>query len=85
MKFTIDISMSNGIGVLERILGRLRQRCFEVCHLIANCSADGMTIDARITVESSRRIEPMIKQLYKLHDVSQVRLHHCQSALDPDL
>jgi acetolactate synthase regulatory subunit len=75
MKMTLDIRMANTEGALERILGRLRQRCFSICSMSADRSHDQSEIQARITVESARSIELAVKQLEKLFDVIQVKVH----------
>lgn len=75
MRFVFEIRMSNAEGALERVLGRLRQRDFSLCGLTADCSNENGTIDARITVESMRPVEPALKQLGKLYDVQHLRVH----------
>lgn len=74
MKFTIDISMKNTEGALERLLGRLRQRSFAVCDMSAGCTDNFAKMSARITVESTRSPELALKQLGKLIDVERVNL-----------
>ena len=83
MKFTLDVTMANTEGALERLLGRLRQRSFTVCALNAGTSQNFARMDVRITVESARAIELAIKQLNKLIDVDGVEItkaeeHHHQ-------
>jgi acetolactate synthase regulatory subunit len=73
MKFTLEIRMHNSEGALERILGRLRQRSFALCALVAGIS-DPKFIDVRITVEGARAAEPVIRQIGKLFDVEQVNV-----------
>ena len=74
MRFTLDITMNNKEGALERLLGRLRQRNFSICNLTAGCSDDFSTMSALITVESGRAPELAVKQLDKLIDVERVRV-----------
>lgn len=82
MRFTLDVTMANTEGALERLLGRLRQRSFAVCALNADTSNNFARMHVRITVESARVIELAIKQLSKLIDVDGVEvvkaeeLHH---------
>jgi acetolactate synthase regulatory subunit len=71
MKFTLEIRMHNTEGALERLLGKLRQRSFSLCALVAGIN-DPKFIDARITVEGLRAAEPVIRQIGKLYDVEQV-------------
>ncbi len=63
MKFTVSIRLSNTEGALERLLGKLRQRAFEISSMSADRTADRGFIDARFTIEGSRDVEPVIKQL----------------------
>lgn len=74
MKFTLEISMNNSEGVLERILGRLRQRNFAVCSLTAGMTSNWDMMNARITVESIRPPEFAVKQISKLVDVMGVEV-----------
>ncbi len=75
MKFTLDIRMENTEGVLERVLGKLRQRGYRVRAMICQCSQDELTIDAKVTVESSRSVELAARHLSKLYDVLYVDVH----------
>jgi acetolactate synthase regulatory subunit len=81
MKVTLEIRMANAEGALERILGRLRQRCFSICSMSADRSSDHSFIDAQITVESSRPIDIAAKQIAKLFDVIQVKVHYTEAEL----
>jgi len=77
MRFTLEIRMTNSEGVLERILGRLRQRNLHICGMVANLATDQSVIDARFTVDSLHRApEPAVKQLGKLYDVLHMRVHY---------
>ncbi len=78
MRFTLEVEMSNTEGVLERLLGRLRQRGFGVLALSADISLDRTAMGARITVESNRPAELALKQLGKLYDVESVKVHHAE-------
>jgi acetolactate synthase regulatory subunit len=72
MKFNLDIIMSDTEGALERVLARLRQRGFAFCSISANRAQEHSTVRARITVEGARSIDPAVKQLAKLFDVTYV-------------
>jgi acetolactate synthase small subunit len=74
MKFNLDLIIANSEGALERVLGKLRQRNFALCSMTAGCTADNGSIKARITVESDRPIEQMLKQLGKLYDVRHIAI-----------
>lgn len=75
MRYTLDISLKNNEGALERILGRLRQRSFSLCSLKADSMESGKEMVARITVESFRPAEYAMKQIDKLYDVEKVVLN----------
>lgn len=75
MRYTFDISMKNSEGVLERVLGRLRQRSFSLCSLKADSMESGKEMVARVTVESERSAEYAMKQIDKLYDVARVVLN----------
>lgn len=75
MRYTLDVSLKNNEGALERILGRLRQRSFSLCSLKADSMESGKEMVARITVESFRPAEYAMKQIDKLYDVEKVVLN----------
>jgi len=75
MKFTLEIRLQNTEGALERILGRLRQRSFTLCGIVATINSEHGSIDARITVEGTRATEPIIRQIGKLYDVELVKVY----------
>jgi acetolactate synthase regulatory subunit len=72
--FAMNIRMINSEGVLERVLGKLRQRNFNVVSLNACCSSDMSTIEAHVTLNSLHSSESAIKQLNKLYDIQQIQL-----------
>ena len=69
MKFTLDIRMENTEGVLERVLGKLRQRGYRVQAMNSACSIDDKTVDARMIIESSRPADLAARHIAKLYDV----------------
>jgi acetolactate synthase regulatory subunit len=78
MKFTVSIRLSNTEGALERVLGRLRQRAFEISSMSADRTQDRAFIDARFTIEGSRDVEPVIKQLAKLYEVQSLKFQYTE-------
>ena len=72
MKYNLDVIMTDAEGGLERLLGRLRQRGFAMCTMSAGRSHDHSLMRARITVEGTRPVEPLVKQLSKLFEVRYV-------------
>jgi acetolactate synthase regulatory subunit len=79
MKWTVSIKLSNTEGALERVLGRLRQRAFDISSMSAERSADRSYIEARFTIEGIRAPEPVIKQLAKLYEVQQLRFQYAEA------
>jgi acetolactate synthase regulatory subunit len=72
MKYNLDVIMTDAEGALERLLGRLRQRGFSMCSMNAGSVSDHASVRARITIEGTRPIEPLVNQLSKLFDVKYV-------------
>ena len=80
MKFSIELTMVNTEGALERVLGKLRQRSFDLCSVVVGRRADCSALDARIVVEGTRPFEPVAKQLWKLFDVQHLRVNAMEGA-----
>ena len=74
MIYTLCINLKNTEGALERILGKLRQRSFSLCSMIARPASQGGSMVALITVKSNRSPELALKQINKLYDVQTVEL-----------
>jgi acetolactate synthase regulatory subunit len=81
MKFTVSIRLSNCEGALERLLGRLRQRAFEISSMSAERTADRAFLDARFTIEGTRDVEPVIKQLAKLYEVQSLKFQYSEGGI----
>jgi len=81
MKFSIELTINNTEGALERVLGRLRQRNFALITLTAGRSADASILDARMVIEGTRSIEPVMKQLGKLYDVRHVQVRTMEGSV----
>lgn len=78
MKYNIEITTGNVEGILERILGVIRQRGFSLCAVSAVESADQEQMIARITLKSERPVEYAVKQIRKLYDVSAVTVEEME-------
>ena len=78
MKFTVSIRMSNTEGALERLLGRLRQRAFEISSMSAERTTCRAFLDARFTIEGTRDVEPVIKQLAKCYEVLNLKFQYTE-------
>lgn len=81
MKVHLDIIMSDAEGAMERVLGTLRQRGFRFINLTAAQSPEHSSMHARITVESTRAIDPVLKQLNKLFDVKYIAISSMEAAV----
>lgn len=81
MKYSLDVIMTDAEGALERLLGRLRQRGFSMNTMSAGRSHDHVSIHARITIEGSRPVEPLVKQLGKLFDVKYVAVSSMEATI----
>ena len=79
MKSVLELRLANAEGVLERVLGKLRQRGFELCSMNVERSADSSTLTVHVTVESPRPIDGGCRQLAKLFDVQSVKLHYSEA------
>jgi acetolactate synthase II small subunit len=75
MKSVLELRLNNAEGVLERVLGCLRQRGFELCSFTMERSSDATHLTVRCEVESHRPIEIGCRQLAKLYDVQSIKVH----------
>jgi acetolactate synthase regulatory subunit len=78
VKYNIEIATNNVEGILERILGCIRQRGFSLCAVSAIESADQQQMLARLTLKSERSIEYVVKQIRKLYDVTTVSIEEME-------
>ena len=69
MNSRLDLTLRKSDRVLERVLGLMGRRGFDVASLEARPAPDGASMDVAITVESDRPVEILTRQLSKLHDV----------------
>jgi acetolactate synthase regulatory subunit len=79
MKSALELRLNNIEGVIERVLGTLRSRGFELCSMQMERSNDGATLKVNVTVESPRSIEGVCRQLAKLFDVQSVTLQYSEA------
>jgi acetolactate synthase II small subunit len=80
MKFNLDLMIANNEGALERVLSTVRQRSFVLCNILAGRSQDQMSITARITIEGTRPVESIIKQIAKLYDVKHIAISTAETS-----
>ncbi len=79
MKSVLELRLNNSEGVLERVLGSLRQRGFPLCSMHMQRNSDGNSLTFQCTVESHRPIENALRQLMKLYDVQSVKLQYAEA------
>lgn len=79
MKSALELRLNNIEGVIERVLGTLRMRGFELCSMQMEKSNDNASLKLNVTVESHRPIEGVCRQLAKLFDVQSVNLQFTDS------
>jgi acetolactate synthase regulatory subunit len=79
MKSALELRLNNIEGVIERVLGTLRQRGFELCSMQMERSNDAATLKVSVTVDSHRPIEGACRQLAKLFDVQSVILQYSEA------
>ncbi|QJC29934.1 acetolactate synthase 2 small subunit [Enterobacteriaceae endosymbiont of Plateumaris sericea] len=60
--------------IMERILRIIRHRGFKVCFMKANTIIEIGNIIIEMIVESTKPIEFLVKQLYKLIDVFDIKV-----------
>jgi acetolactate synthase regulatory subunit len=80
MKSVLELRLNNSEGVLERVLGCLRQRGFELCSMQMQRNSDGSSLTIQCTVESLRPIENGCRHLAKLYDVQSIKLQYTEHA-----
>lgn len=80
-KFVLEINIKNTEGVLERILGKLRQRNANILSINAGCTEDYSSIEANLLVETNCSIEAISKQLSKLYDVQNIKVCPMQAEI----
>jgi len=78
MKSVLELRLTNSEGVLERVLGCLRQRGFGLCSLEMERSSDTAHFIVRCEVESHRPIEMVCRQLARLFDVQSVNVQRSE-------
>ena len=71
MSMVLQLSMKNMEGALERLLGVVRYRGFQVMGMNAQTNREGSHLDVRLTV-SGTKSSNLCKQIAKLFDVENV-------------
>ncbi len=77
-----SINLSNQAGSLERLLGRIRRRGFQLENMMVTNSSivDGYRIEIR--VHGNRSFKTLAKHIANMSDVLMVSLHVAESSYD---
>ena len=73
MSFTIELGLRRSERSLERLLGLVGRRGYEVVGLEACLTAHGGELAVRMTLASDRPMEPLLHHIRKLHEVLEIR------------
>lgn len=71
----IELIVSNHAGVMSHITGLFSRRIFNLEGILCGKIGDGKTSRIYLLVRDDYLIEQIIKQLKKLYDVEEVKLH----------
>ena len=72
MNCQLDLTLRRSDRVLERVLGLMGRRGYDVTALQARPASDGTSLDVAVTIVSDRPVEILTRQLAKLPDVIRV-------------
>ncbi len=75
MNFILQLRLKNIDGVLERVLGVVRYRGYQVLKLMANPSPDGARMDVTLKVGSKSKNNHLTRHLQKLLDVEALEVY----------
>ncbi|MFP4070466.1 MAG: acetolactate synthase small subunit [Desulfovibrionales bacterium] len=71
----LDLTVRNHPGVMSHICGLFSRRAFNVEGIFCMPVADGSFSRIWLLVNSDQRLDQVVKQVRKLHDVLQVDMH----------
>lgn len=74
MKVFMQLSLFNREGGLERVLGVVRLRGFQVMEMAAHQNVQGNALDVTLKLQGERESENLKQQLNKLYDVDKVEM-----------
>ncbi len=74
MKVFMQLKLFNREGSLERVLGVVRLRGFQVTEMAAHQPGDSETLDVTLKLNGQRESENLKQQLDKLYDVEHVEM-----------
>lgn len=74
MMHTVTVVLDAQAATLQRLLGVVRRRCFDVLRLDVSRTCNDGLFQARLRVRGSRRIEALIRHIANIEEVQQVAL-----------
>lgn len=73
MSVIIELGLRRSERSLERLLGLVGRRGFEVVGLEASVTEDGGELAVKMTLASDRPMEPLLHHIRKLYEVLEIR------------
>ncbi len=72
----VELTVKNHPGVMSHITGLFSRRAFNLEGILCGRIGDGSTSCMFLLVKDDDFLEQIIKQLRKLHDILEVKLHY---------
>ena len=79
MSFQLHLRMKKAERAIERVLGLVGRRGYEIEKVLAHPSEGSRGIDVTLTIQSDRSGEVLVRQIAKLYEVEQVELTGSES------
>ncbi len=74
MSFQLHLRVKKAERSIERVLGLVGRRGYEIEKILAQPSEGSSGIDVTLTIQSDRSGEVLVRQIAKLYEVEQVEL-----------
>ena len=74
MSFQLQLRVKKAERSIERVLGLVGRRGYEIEKVLAQPSEGSRGIDVTLTIQSDRSGEVLVRQIAKLYEVEQVEL-----------
>lgn len=74
MSFQLQLRVKKAERSIERVLGLVGRRGYEIEKILAQPSEESSGIDVTLTIQSDRSGEVLVRQIAKLYEVEQVEL-----------
>ena len=79
MSFQLHLRVKKAERSIERVLGLVGRRGYEIEKILAQPSAGSRWIDVTLTIQSDRSGEVLIRQIAKLYEVERVEMTGIES------